>query len=170
MAVAIFTGEKRISEIATRVFGDLPPGQLRVAEEALLNANPHLKALRTLKPGAVIMVPPVAGLKPKQAASASEQPTAAAVTAVARSLEQYQKQLAEAITTDQEGVKSTTTRLKSRELKGLATKFKLEAQLAAIEQANKARDEAAKEAETFATKTIAEIQEDLKDLITKLGD
>ena len=39
-----------------------------------------------------------------------------------------------------------------------------------IEEANKARDESAKEAETFATKTIAEIQEDLKDLITKLGD
>jgi hypothetical protein len=33
----------------------------------------------------------------------------------------------------------------------------------------KARDASAKEAETFATKSIAEVQQDLKDLIAKLG-
>src|SRR2546429_418001 len=113
MAITIFTGEKRISDIVTRLFGDLPADQLKLAEEALLNANPHLKALQTLKPGAIIMVPSMAGLEPKQGASASEHPSAATVTAVVRSLEEYQKQLQAAVSAEYEEVKSTTTRLES---------------------------------------------------------
>ena len=43
MAITTYAGEKLVSDIATRVFGDLPPAQLKLAEEALLEANPHLK-------------------------------------------------------------------------------------------------------------------------------
>jgi hypothetical protein len=166
MAVTIFTGEKRVSDIAKRVFGDLPPAQLKLAEQALLNANPQLKTLKALKPGAIVFVPQVPGLKPKQAASAGEHPGAAAVTLVVRSLEQYQNQLAEAVSADKLEVKKTNDQLKSAGQ--LATQFNLKSQIAAVDQANKARDASAKEVESFVKNTVAQMQLDLKDLIGKL--
>ena len=169
MAITTFTGEKRVSDIATRVFGDLPPAQLKVAEEALLQANPHLKTLKALKPGAVVLVPQVPGLRPRQAAAAGDHPAAAGVTLIARDLEQFQKQLAEAVSAEQQEVKNTTAQLKSADVRRLAAQFKLDAQLSAIEQDNKARDASTKEADTFVKKTFAEIQQDLKTLIGKLG-
>jgi hypothetical protein len=168
MGVTIFAGEKRIGDIAKRVFGDLPPAQLKLAEQALLNANPQLKTLKALTPGAIVFVPQVPGLKPKPAASAGEHPAAAAVTLVARKLEQYQGQLAEAVKADRLEVRKTIEQLKSAELKQLASNANLDAQIAAVDQANKARDASAKEAESFVKNTAAQMQQDLKDLIDKL--
>lgn len=169
MAITTFTGEKRVSDIATRVFGDLPPAQLKVAEEALLQANPHLKTLKTLKPGAVVLVPQVPGIKPKATAAAGDHPAAAGATLVARDLELYQKQLVAAVGTEQQAVKDSTAQLKSADVRRLAAQFKLDAQLTVIEQANKVRETSAKEADNFVRKTFAEIQQDLKTLIGKLG-
>ena len=169
MAITTFMGEKRVSDIATRVFGDLPPAQLKIAEEALLEANPHLQTLKALKPGAVVLVPQVPGLKPKAAASAGDNPAAAGVTLLARNLEQYQKQLAATVSAAQQEVKDTAAQLKSADVRRLAAQFKLESQLSAIDQANKARDASAKEADAFVKKTFSEMQQDLKTLIGKLG-
>jgi hypothetical protein len=169
MAITTFTGEKRVSDIATRVFGDLPAAQLKVAEEALLQANPNLKTLKTVKPGAVLIVPQVPGIKPKRTASAGVHPAADGVTLVLRGLEQYQKHLAEAASGEQQEVKNTLAQLKSADMKRLVGQFQLQSQLAQIDAANKQRDASAAEAGTFAKKTIAEMQKDLQELIARLG-
>jgi len=169
MAITTYAGEKRVSDIATRVFGDLPPAQLKVAEEALLQANPHLEALKTVKPGAVLIVPQVPGIKPKRAASSGDHPAADGVTLVARTLALYQRRLAEAAGGEQQEVKNTTAILKSADVKRLVARFQLQSQVAQIDAANKQRDAFAAETGTFAKKTIAEIQKDLEDLIARIG-
>ena len=166
MPITTFGGEKQVSELATRVYGNLSAAELKLAEEALVKANPHLENPKTAKPGAIVIVPDVPGLKAQTAApGTAQEPGPGGVAQVARTLELYQKQLAQAASDEAADIKDTRAQLKSAEVKRLAGQFQLQAQLAAIEQAAKARESAAKDADTFAGKTIAEIQGDLKALV-----
>jgi hypothetical protein len=58
----IVGGEKKLSELTARVFGELKANEARRAEAALLAANPHLSDLRNLKAGIAVLVPKVPGV------------------------------------------------------------------------------------------------------------
>ncbi len=63
---ATLKGERTISTLAKRLFdidGDRRPGALRIAEAALLRANPQLKRAEAFRSGRIIIVPEDTGLK-----------------------------------------------------------------------------------------------------------
>src|SRR5512144_990024 len=132
MPITTLGGEKQVSELATRVYGNLSATELKLAEEALVKANPHLADLKTAKPGAIVIVPAVPGVKPPPTAAAatSNEPGPAGVAQVAQTLGQYQKQLAQAASAEAQDVKDTRALLKSADVKRLAGQFPLQSQLA----------------------------------------
>jgi hypothetical protein len=59
MRFAIFKGEQSIGELVARIFrvSSTNPVQQRQAADSLLTANPHLKSMSNVPPGARIIVP-----------------------------------------------------------------------------------------------------------------
>jgi hypothetical protein len=169
MGITTFAGEKQISELATRIFGDLKPAQRKAAEEALLRANPHLKTLQNVKLGAIVIVPRVPGLKPTAGAAGEDDPAAAGVSLVTGTLKQYQQKLATAAGAELQEVGNTSAQIKSADVKRIVKQFQLQAHVSRIAEANTQRGASAKEVETFAKGTIAEMQMDLRDLVTRLS-
>jgi hypothetical protein len=60
--------EKNLLEVVERIYGTLDAANQARAQTALLRANPHLEAEAALRPGAVVHVPDVSGLRPRPAA------------------------------------------------------------------------------------------------------
>jgi len=65
MRVITLKGENNISALADRLFINLTPQTRQMAESSLLKANPHLAGINAFKPGTVVQIPVVPGLKAK---------------------------------------------------------------------------------------------------------
>ena len=65
--VTIKKNETTISLLVMRLYSDLDETSREKVEKALKKANPHLTDMRELKPGAVVSLPEIPGIKPKPA-------------------------------------------------------------------------------------------------------
>lgn len=72
MRVTAIRRETKLVDIADCLFGDLTPETRKIAEAALLKANPELAKPEALRPGVIIQVPEVAGLKRNPARSGED--------------------------------------------------------------------------------------------------
>src|SRR5262245_15978315 len=169
MSFVVYKGEKKIGDLVARAYGDLKPEDAKRAEAALRKANPQLAKLRELKPGAVVVVPPVVGLKPPAATERGE-PVPEAVAELRSALEEYRKQLGASLDTERAAIAATTELVKSKEVRQLAKDAPesapyLEQAVAALKQRSAELDQA-----TGFVKLLAKARADLDALVKQLGD
>ena len=60
MKYTLLGSENNVTEVAVRVFGNLPAARLAEVEDLLLNANPELGAADKMQPGTLIRIPDTA--------------------------------------------------------------------------------------------------------------
>jgi hypothetical protein len=63
MRVTAFRGETSVDAIAEKVYADLTPVSRKKAVAALLKENPQLERLEKVKPGSVLRIPEVPGVR-----------------------------------------------------------------------------------------------------------
>jgi hypothetical protein len=119
MAILVLRGEKKLSDVVTRAYGDLKAADRKRAEEAILRANPQLANLRDAARGAVVVVPPVPGLRRDAARSEATTPAPDAVIELRKSLEAYAQRLDRNVDSGRQAVTVVTTLLASSEVKTL---------------------------------------------------
>src|SRR5438270_11487070 len=101
MRVAVFTGERDLSELVARLFDvrRAAASVARQAEQALREANPHLdlRNLRRLPEGTPILVPDVPGARPTREAQPLATPLTDLADATARSVKVVRATLDESL-------------------------------------------------------------------------
>lgn len=97
MRIMLFHGEQSITDLADNIYACLSSKTHAVAEAALLKANPELKEIGSLKPGAILKVPMISGISFKADRNHAD-PIEQVGAALIRSLESYRSQLVDAVT------------------------------------------------------------------------
>lgn len=98
MRVTSLLTESSLTEIAERLYANLTDSSRKLAESALLNANPNLtKKSAAFLPGAIIQVPVIPSLIFKTADFALEDPIGQTRDAIAQELTRYQIALKETV-------------------------------------------------------------------------
>lgn len=67
MQLTTLRSETDIGALTDRLYPNLTPQSRSTVEAALLKANPQLARAEAFRPGAVVILPPVAGLEPRPA-------------------------------------------------------------------------------------------------------
>ena len=111
MRVTALHKETKLVDIADRLFDDLTPETRRIAEAALLKANPELAKPEALRPGAIIQVPKVAGLKGKSPRT-EDDPVGQTRETLRKALESYHRLLAGGLDAERKELRTQTALLK----------------------------------------------------------
>ncbi|MCL4798490.1 MAG: hypothetical protein KJ025_02825 [Burkholderiales bacterium] len=169
MAYVVLKGERKIGDVVARAYGDLRAADAKRAEAALVRANPQLGNLREVRPGAVIVVPAVPGLRPAASADRADQPAAEAVAELRDALEDYRKRLGTRIGDEKAAIAALGELLKSKEVKTVVRDFPDAA--AHVERVGAALKPRAAENDARAAfaKTLTKAKADLDALAKKLG-
>ena len=107
--------ESTLRQLADRIYGALEPKDRTRAEKALLKANPHLGAREAFRPGAVVNVPSVRGLKPRAAATRND-PVSDVRDAIGAAVQEYRGRLAANLDAAAADLDAQTELLKDREV------------------------------------------------------
>lgn len=83
-----------VGALATRLYADLTPESRKVAEAALIKANPQLAGGRALRPGLMVNMPDVPGLTIRPAATIGKDPVADLIGNLQEAAGNYRDQLA----------------------------------------------------------------------------
>lgn len=164
MPVMVLKGERKLSDVVRRAYGEaLPAAEARRAEAALVAANPQLSRLRELPPGAMVVVPRM----PERAPAPQDETQgwhAGEVAELRASLEAYRKHLGAGLAGEREALAATTALLKSADVKALARSFRESAPY--LERVKAAAKDRAAEAEARAAfvKSLARLRADLDEL------
>lgn len=118
MSFSVYRGEKRISEISTRLFGRLKAADSKRVAAALLAANPELADLNLVDRGRPIVVPAIEGLRHKDEADVSA-PGSELLETARTELEAYATQLDEAGTAERRDLRSQRKLIESDELRAI---------------------------------------------------
>jgi len=114
MRVTAFRGESSVGAIAEKVYEDLSPASRKKAVAALLKANPQLERLEKVKPGTVLRIPEVPGVRVTPGRG-PEGPADEIAGILSQRLEAYGKSLAERYEAFQADMKDQATLLKDRQ-------------------------------------------------------
>lgn len=114
MAFATFRGEQSITELASKHFEKLTPAQRKQAEAAILKANPELRHIAKLKPGTLLRIPELSGLRPAKRRDV-EHPEALIASTLSDALNAYGKRFAERMDADRAEIKTQLGLLKDRD-------------------------------------------------------
>jgi hypothetical protein len=122
MAFVVFKGERKIADLVERAYGsELTAAEKTRATAALERANPHLSKLKDVTPGVLVVVPRVPGLAAPPAAARAADPVSEGVREVAGALEDYRKELTQALKLEKPRVAEVKTLLGSQELRAVVT-------------------------------------------------
>jgi hypothetical protein len=168
MAYVVVKGEKKLTEVVGRAFGELSAAHAKRAEAAILRANPQLADPAGLQAGAVIVVPFVPGLRRAAADDGEAAPARELVTSLSLSLEGYRKDLTETVRNERTAVQELTALLKSKELIAAARELPNERYLQNVTQGVKTRIEENDQREAFL-KVLGKAKSDLDALAKTLG-
>lgn len=156
--------ERSVREIAERVYGSLSAESLDRAEKALLKANPHLRNTAALRPGAVVNVPAVRGLKARGDTSGQD-PAGDLRKDLAEAVAGYRDQLAISLDARAGELDAQETLLKTREIAGAIKRAPGGAELAKrLTDTLRERAKAITEARKLQGPLFAKIAADLRDL------
>lgn len=92
MRITTLGKETNLADVVDRLFADLTPVTRRIAEKAIMEANPELVKAEVLQPGIIIRVPEVPALKLK-AARTEDDPVAQTREILKKSLRSYRSLL-----------------------------------------------------------------------------
>lgn len=169
MAYIVLKGDKRLGDVVTRAYGDVRSADAKRAEAALLRANPELAKLRDLKPGALIVVPRVPGLRPAAGVDRADQPTKETVHELRDALDDYRKLLANRVGEEKAAIATLGELLKSKEVRVIVRDLQdATAYVDRVSAALKPRTAENDARGTFA-KALAQARSDLDTLAKKLG-
>ncbi len=82
-----------VSELADRLYADLTPESRKVAEAALIKANPSLARGEKIRPGLVVTLPEVPKIKVRPAAAVGKDPVASMIGTLEDVVAGYRGQL-----------------------------------------------------------------------------
>jgi hypothetical protein len=118
MPFIMFKGERKLADVLARAYGaGLDVADAKRAETALVAANPHLAKLRDLKPGSLLVVPALPGLK--AAAPDLHDPRHPEIAAARGALELFRKRLGARVEAERVALDASAQALKSKEVKEL---------------------------------------------------
>ncbi len=161
MRVVTFRGEESVAAIAEKVYTDLSPESLEVAEAALLEANPQLKHLEDVEAGTVLRVADVAGLEPRSG-SGLDDPVGELGDMLVEQLDAYAEQLARRHEAHQAELKSQAALLKDQSLrKAVAASPALQRLAEQISEQIRARSKAATASLTRFEAALEKLKADL---------
>lgn len=92
MRLTTIKTDASVGTLADRVYANLTPDSRKLAEAALLKANPHLARAGAFQPGVVVNLPELAGLKLKPA-EAGHDPAGDLLDGLKEAVAGYRKQL-----------------------------------------------------------------------------
>jgi hypothetical protein len=169
--ITSFQGEKKIGDLAARLYGDLPAAQLKRAQQALLEANPQLKTLRDVPAGALLVVPEIPGRKPGAAApaAAGDAPGVELLGELAQAVTAYRRRLTAAAAAESADADATTKLLASRELRSVVDKDpELKAHADRVAAATDERRREAEALRALAGSELDALEKELAALIDRL--
>ncbi len=116
MRIIAYRKESSVEAIADGVYADMTPAMRAKAVAALVRANPGLTLLNRVKPGTVLMVPKVPGLRvaPRRA---PDDPAEAVAETLDERLKAYHEILTQRNRDFQQELKTQASRLKSRRIR-----------------------------------------------------
>lgn len=170
MRLASFEGERRISDLVGRLYrisGPRAAARAREAQRALLEANPHLRELRRVPEGALIVVPDVPEAEPAGQRPEAPRPALEALAeALARGAEAVTASVAEQATRAEQEARALT----AREIKAAArTAPGLEEALARAAAAAEERAKRARALRAESEQALAQLADDLRVLVESMG-
>jgi hypothetical protein len=165
MRVITLRSEANIGALADRLFANLTPETRKVAEASLLKANPHLARADAFKPGAVVRLPEVPGVKPKPSA-ANKDPRDDLIDGLREAVSGYRARLAAGLEAENGEIKAQLELLKQREVSALLKNVPGAEELAkdltdSLKQAAKTLPQDMKRQE----EVFAQIEKDLSSLV-----
>jgi hypothetical protein len=168
MPFVVFRGERRLTDIVRRSFGELEnAAERRRARDAVLRANPHLENLADVPLGSLIVVPRVPGIRPVRRGRVDD-PGPDAVGEVADALAFYVEHLRAAGAEDRRRLDEVDRLLEDQALVELLSEVQVaERWIGPIAQANQTRRAEADERDAFIERLsgAAEELEDLKEFL-----
>jgi len=172
MRFATYKGERSLSDLVGRLFeikGPRTEALAKEAEAALLRANPHLRDLKKLPEGTVILVPEVPDVKPTDEARHIAASAGELLEEVRQGLKKARATLAASATRHGEQARRTLRLLKSRQVTTLAAKTPaVRARLPQIAEAANARLKEAEALKKFQEQALPQLDKDLADLAKRL--
>lgn len=173
MRVTIYQGERQLSDLARRLFeikGAKAKELTKEAEAALLRANPHLKDLKHVPEGTVLVVPDVPGVSPSREAAGLDIGTGQLADELRRVREAAQKAMESGIADLAQQGKTSLELQKSPELKKLGERDRtIPEQLTKIGVEAKRGLEEAKALAAVQEQTFIQLDKDLKEFLKQLG-
>jgi hypothetical protein len=165
MRVITLRNEANIAALVDRLFADLTPEMRKAAEASLFKANPHLACADAFKPGTVVWVPEVPGIKPKLPA-ANKDPRDDLIDRLLKAVSDYRARLTAGLKAENDEIKAQLELLKQRKIVDL-----LENVPGAKELAKELTDSLKQAAETLPQdmkrldELFAQIEKDLSSLV-----
>jgi len=161
MPIATFRGERSVDDIADTLFTDLSDRQREVAALAILKANPQLAEINKVPNGAVLRVPRIPELRPKNDRSL-DSPDAQIANEIGKALNDFDKRLGARIEQAIRDNASQTALLESPELeKALAKSPDLQKLAGQTAKAIDARNAAQREQQKAVAGAIRRMTEEL---------
>lgn len=108
--------DTNVSELADRLYADLTPESRKVAEAALIKANPSLARGEKIRPGLVVNLPDGPKLKVRPAAAVGKDPVASMLGTLEDAVASYRDQLAKTSETAQADLDQQEAVLKQKEV------------------------------------------------------
>ncbi|WJN57309.1 hypothetical protein [Pseudomonas sp. SO81] len=162
MAVTTFRGEKNLGELADKLFLRLTPRQREKVEGALLQANPQLEEISSLRAGTLLKVPDLPELRAK-ANRAGGNPDDQLAEHLSNELTAFARLLGPRFAAAQEAVAQTAAVLAEPELNRVIAKEKPLRDLAKnIGTLNEARKQGLEERQQALIAAVKQMQGDLQ--------
>lgn len=168
MRLATYKKEESLPDLVGRLYSITGPGsqaRARDAEVALLKANPHLRDLKKVPEGALIMVPEVAEVKITEEQQMLEEAADEITRAVRGTLAAVTPALEMSIKRQIDETNKSLKLLKSRDLRKLAEEEPaLKEHISVIEKEGKAQLKEISALEKFHKQASRRLEEDLKEM------
>lgn len=169
MRIKAYRDEKTLSEVADKVYSNLTPETRKLAEAELVKANPALAKIKDVKRGAVLVVPPVKGVKPRTH-SGIDEPAAGLVEEISVALTEYDKLLAANFRVATADYENQTALLKDKALlASIKGDTELEALLKSAQTTHKQQKAEMTDMQSFLKETLPVISKDLEKLGNELS-
>jgi hypothetical protein len=163
MSFSVYRGEKRLSDLSTRLFGKLKAADAKRVAAALLAANPELEHLDVLSKGRPFIVPDIEGLGRREDADVAT-PRSELLDAARAGLAAYTVRLRDAMASERSEIDSARELLASDELRRFLDSNPGAAELLdAVAKATDRREAAIKDRPAFL-KTLREADAELAKL------
>jgi hypothetical protein len=173
MRFTTFKSEQDLSELVQRLFrtkGADAATLAKEAETALLRANPHLRNLKKVPAGGLLIVPTISGVEPTAEVLSVEDASGDLVDEVNRTLGSVRRALLDSLDRQEEEANNERGMVKAPELQAvLEGNPELQKRLAQVAQAARNRIRESKERRVAYEDAFSQLEKDLGSLVKILA-